>query len=210
MADRQPIFNSTRLTRDASFPEADMAERAGDAAPSPDTGKRKTTEQQETPKSSKKARTPPPLVTLRNSRLNLRQKGVGWDRTMPVLRGTCMPDHSRAGIPVIPCRACKCTAGCHSPRTYTSGCESDARKVRLHSHPVTKAQPSSPNSFAQRSCPRDTRHWKRRRRMVRPWMCCLYSSCRRPSNPLPSASTMVSMHRPTRAWCLRCNFGAGR
>ena len=34
-------------------------------------------------KQTKKA---PSLVTLKNTRLSLRQKAVGWDRTMPVLR----------------------------------------------------------------------------------------------------------------------------
>ncbi|WFC93738.1 hypothetical protein MBRA1_000360 [Malassezia brasiliensis] len=84
-----------------------MAERAGDAAPSPNTPKRKTTEQQEAPKSTKKVRAPPPLVTLRNSRLNLRQKGVDWDRTMPVLRAVLgfqsyLAEHANAPLDAIP------------------------------------------------------------------------------------------------------------
>lgn len=75
-----------------------MAERAADATPSPESGKRKPEEQQAAPKQSKRARTPPPLVTLKNSRLTLRQKGVGWDRTMPVLRGTCAPNTAVLGF----------------------------------------------------------------------------------------------------------------
>lgn len=40
-------------------------------------------------KTKKQARVAPAaLVTLKNTRLSLRQKAVGWDRTMPVLRGT--------------------------------------------------------------------------------------------------------------------------
>lgn len=51
-----------------------------------DAGKRKAEEQpQVSPKLAK--RTPPPLVSLKGHRLTLRQKAVGWDRTMPVLRG---------------------------------------------------------------------------------------------------------------------------
>lgn len=36
----------------------------------------------------KKSKSTPTLVMLKNTRLYLRQKAVGWDRTMPVLRGT--------------------------------------------------------------------------------------------------------------------------
>lgn len=58
------------------------------ASLSPDSAKRKAEEgQQPHLKAAKKTRAPPPLVTLKNSRLALRQKAVGWDRTMPVLKG---------------------------------------------------------------------------------------------------------------------------
>lgn len=50
-----------------------------------DTGKRKAEEiPRSSPKQAKKAT--PALVSLKNAKLSLRQKAVGWDRTMPVLR----------------------------------------------------------------------------------------------------------------------------
>ncbi|WFD20039.1 hypothetical protein MCAP1_002283 [Malassezia caprae] len=53
--------------------------------PSPDAGKRKA---EETPSrgSPKQAKKDAALVQLKGSRLSLKQKAVGWDRTMPVLR----------------------------------------------------------------------------------------------------------------------------
>lgn len=83
-ADR--YFHASNASR--RLPTAAMAEHEAGAAPSSDAGKRKADEGQSTSKQTKKARLPPPLVTLKNSRLTLRQKNVGWDRTMPVLRGT--------------------------------------------------------------------------------------------------------------------------
>ena len=48
--------------------------------------KRKAEDQLNTsPKQTRTGRTAP-LVSLKNTRLTLRQKPVGWDRTMPVLR----------------------------------------------------------------------------------------------------------------------------
>lgn len=54
--------------------------------PSPETGKRKADEtlSRGSPKQAKKDAA---LVQLKGSRLSLKQKAVGWDRTMPVLRG---------------------------------------------------------------------------------------------------------------------------
>ncbi|WFD42534.1 hypothetical protein MPSI1_001180 [Malassezia psittaci] len=67
-----------------------MAEHKGEASANTEAAKRKADDAGATPKVQKKKKAPAALVSLKNSRLSLRQKNVVWDRTMPVLRGSIL------------------------------------------------------------------------------------------------------------------------